>query len=477
MATNNATGSAAQKAAGARSSSDVVDRRAWLALATAALAFSLTQINSTGTNIAFPSIEETFSSASRTTLSWALSGYSIVLATFMVAGGRLGDLFGRRRIFFGGLAVFMGGSLICATAPHALVFVAGRVVQGLGGALIVPASLALVLPLFPTSRRTSAVAAWASTGSVGSAVAPSLSALIVDAAGWRAVYLMGVPVALVIFFVGRRLLTESVRQTNKTRPDLVGMPIGTLAIGLLALAITQGPKWGWASVGTLGSLVGAALLFPLFVVRSLRHPEPLLNLRIFRARTVWSANLANLVMSMMGLSVWFVWPLFMTGIWKYSLLKAGMAITPGPICSATTSLVAGRIADRHGPRELIAVGSLLPIFTMVWLATRLGTTPQYWTEIFPAVCAFGMGFGLTFSPLNGAALAGIDGAALGEVNAAFNTIRNLGGGLGVAVVVALLGNARPIPFESFNRVYVVMAFLAAVPALVIAALYPRRQRT
>ena len=114
---------------------------------------------------------------------------------------------------------------------------------------------------------------------------------------------------------------------------------------------------------------------------------------------------------------------------------------------------------------------------MVWLATRLGSAPHYWTEVFPAVCTFGLGFGLTFSPLNGAALAGVDGAALGEVNAAFNTIRNLGGGLGVAVVVALLGNARPIPFGSFNRVYVVMALLAVFPAVVIAVFYPRRSST
>ena len=458
------------------SDSNSVERRAWYALAAAAMAFALTQINSTGTNIAFPSIERTFSGTPRATLAWSLSGYSIVLAAFMLPGGRLADMYGRRRVFFAGTGVFVAGSLLCASAPWASVFIAGRIVQALGGALVVPSSLALVLPLFPAGRRTSAVATWAACGSVGSAVAPSLSALIVDLTNWRVVYLLGVPVAVAIVISGRRLLTESARTTTVARADLLGMPIGTAAIGLLALAIVQGPRWGWASPGIVGSMAAAAMLFPLFIVRSLRHPAPLLNVRIFKVRTVWSANVANLFMSMMGLSVWFIWPLFLTGIWHYSLVRAGLAITPGPVASALTSLAAGRIADKHGPRVLIAVGSLFPIFVMVWMVWRLGPTPHYWTGVFPATAMFGTGFGLTFSPLNGAALRGVDVAAFGEVNAAFNTVRNLGGGLGVAVVVAILGNDRPIPFARFNHAYLALAFLAAIPAVVIATCYPRADK-
>ncbi|MDH4143808.1 MAG: MFS transporter [Acidimicrobiia bacterium] len=450
-----------------------VPAASWWALAVAASAFTIISINVTGTNIAFAEIQKTFTTTSRATLSWALSGYNIALASFMVLGGRLADGLGRRRVFFAGVWVFLVGSLACFAAPVGLAFVAGRIVQGLGGALVVPSSLALVLPEFPASRRTSAVAVWTASGSTGAAVAPSLSAFVVDAFGWRVVYLLSVPIALGALVAGRRLLRESRAASSAQRMDLLGMPMGTVAIGLVAFAIVEGPKWGWLSPGIAASLIAAAVLFPAFVLRSLRHPAPLMNLRIFRVRTVWTANVANVFMSMMGLSIWLVWPLFLTGIWGYSLVEAGLAITPGPICSAVSGVLAGRLADRHGPRLLIGVGSLFPAFVMIWMALRFGPEPHYWSVFFPAVTMFGLGFGLTFSPLNGAALKGVDAGAFGEVNAAFNTVRNLAGGLGVAIVVALLGENDPIPFANFDRVYYVMAFLSALPALVIAFGYPR----
>ena len=457
----------------ARPALEPVPRRTWWALATVASAFMLTSINLTGTNIAFPSIEQTFASTPRTTLAWSLSGYSIVLASFMVMGGRLADQWGRRRIFTSGVLIFLAGSLLCAAAPWAEVFIAGRVVQGFGGALMVPSSLALVLPDFPASRRTSAVAAWAASGSVGAAIAPGLSAVIVDLTSWRVVYLLAVPVVVAVLIAGPRLLHDSQPRAASQQLDWLGVPIGTAAIGLLALAIIQGPRWGWTSRGIVSCLVAVAVLAPLFVFRSLRHPAPLMNLRIFKARTVWSANLANVFMSMMGLSIWLVWPLFLTQIWGYSLLQAGLAITPGPVCSAGVGLLAGRLADRHGPRLLISVGSVFPILSLLWMVWRFGPEAHYFTTFLPATVLFSLGFGLTFSPLNGAALRGVDPSAFGEANATFNTVRNLGGGLGVAMVVALLGNAQPIPFARFDHTFFAMAFLGIVPVVVVGLFYPR----
>ncbi|MFT7601295.1 MAG: EmrB/QacA subfamily drug resistance transporter [Acidimicrobiales bacterium] len=445
-----------------------------MALGLAALSFTITSINVTGTNIAFGSIQAEFDTASRATLSWALSGYSIALATFMVLAGRVADRLGRRRVFFAGVQVFLAGSLLCAFAPTAIVFVAGRVVQGLGGALIVPSSLALVLPGFPDSRRTSAVAVWTASGSAGAAAAPSLSAFIVEGFGWRWVYFISVPIGVFILVAGRRLLTPSQGVTSDERLDYLGFPMGTLAIGLLAFTIVQGPRWGWGSPAIVASVVMAAVLFPAFVVRSLRHPAPLLDLRLFKVRTVWTSSVANVFMSMMGLSIWLVWPLFLSGIWGYDLFHVGLAITPGPICSTFFGIVAGRVADRHGPRLLISIGSLLPIFVMLWMALRFTPEPAYWTTFFPAVAMFGTGFGLTFSPLNGAALQGVSEEVFGEVNAAFNTVRNLAGGLGVAIVIAILGDADPIPFEVFDRVFYVFAFFSVMPALVIYLFYPRK---
>ena len=456
-----------------RPSLEAVPTRTWLALATVAAAYMLIAMNVTGTNIAFPSIEKTFASTPRTTLVWALSGYSIVLASFMVVGGRLADQLGRKRIFNTGLAVFLAGSLLCAAAPVSVLFIAGRVIQGFGGALLVPSSLALVLPDFPPSRRTSAVAYWAATGSLGAAAAPSLSAVVVDLTSWRVVYLLLVPVVAAIAIVGPRLLHDSGPIGERQALDLLGIPMGTAAIGLLALGIIEGPRWGWTSPPILAAFTGFVILAPLFVVRSLRHSAPLLNLRLFTNRAVWSANLANIFMAMMGLSIWLVWPLFLTQIWGYSLLRAGLAITPGPVCSALVGVIAGRLADRHGPRLLISIGSMFPILAMLWMVWRFGPEPHYVTVFLPATILFSLGFGLTFSPLNGAALRGVDPSAFGEVNATFNTVRNLGGGLGVAIVVALLGNAQPIPFESFDHTFFAMAFIGIVPVLVIGLFYPK----
>lgn len=468
-----APGGAPTSETAARPALEAVPRRAWLALATVAAAYMLISINVTGTNIAFPSIEQTFSSTPRTTLAWALSGYSIVLASFMVMGGRLADQLGRRRIFNTGLAIFLVGSLLCAVSPVAALFIAGRVIQGFGGALLVPSSLALVLPDFPPSRRTSAVATWAATGSLGAAAAPSLSAVIVDLTSWRVVYLLSVPVVAAVALAGPRLLRDSGVTTERQAMDLIGIPMGTAAIGLLALGIIEGPRWGWGSPQILAAFGGVAILAPLFVLRSLRHPAPLLNLRLFKNRAVWSANLANIFMAMMGLSIWLVWPLFLTQIWGYSLLSAGLAITPGPVCSAFVGFTAGRLADRHGPRILISVGSVFPILAMLWMVWRFGPEPHYVTVFLPATILFSLGFGLTFSPLNGAALRGVDPSAFGEVNATFNTVRNLGGGLGVAIVVALLGNEQPIPFERFDHTFFAMAFLGIVPVVVIGLFYPK----
>lgn len=440
----------------------------------AALAYTVISITLTGTNIAFPAIEETFSGSSRATLSWSLSGYSIALATFMVPAGRLSDRQGRRRMFFAGVWIFLIASLICSLAPTAPIFVAGRVLQGLGGSLTVPTSLALVLPDFPAGRRSSAVAVWTASGTVGAAIAPWLSATIVSSFGWRYVYVIALPIAVLLLTAGRRLLKESTPQHSDDRLDLIGLPMGTFAIGLLALVIVQVPRWGWGHPVIVGCLIGIFVLFPFFIYRSLRHPAPLLDLRVFLSRRVWSVSIANLFFSMVGASTWVVWPLFLTEIWDFSLVRAGLGITPGPVCASVFGVLSGWLADRYGRRLLISIGSIFPLVAMVIMATRLGAEPSYWTGFFPAVAMFGTGFGLTFPSLNAAALEGQSEQMFGEVNGGFNTIRNLAAGLGVAATIAILGDAKPIGLDRFDRFYLVFTVIGAIPFVVINLFYPRR---
>ncbi len=452
---------------------EAVPARSWLALALAALTYMVISITMTGTNIAFPAITQEFSRSSRSTLSWALSGYSIALATFMVPAGRLSDRRGRRRMFFAGVWIFLASSLVCVASPNALVFVGARIVQGIGGSLTVPTSLALVLPAFPVGRRASAVAAWTASGTLGAAISPSLSAMIVETFGWRYVYLIAVPVAAVVLIWGRGLLPEGQTKVTGDRLDFIGFPMGTLAIGLVALVIVQASSWGWTHPSIIASAAGAAVLLPLFVIRSLRHPAPLLDLRVFAKRQVWTATAAGLFFSMLGASTWVVWPLFLTQVWDYSLVKAGLAITPAPICASTFGLLGGYLADRFGRGPLIRLGSFFPLAAMLVMALRWGAEPNYLTGFLPGIVLFGTGFGLTFSSLNAAALEGHGEQMFGEVNAGFNTVRNLASGLGVAAAVAILGDRDVIAFDRFDRFFFVFSLFGALPAIIINGFYPR----
>ena len=436
-------------------------------------ALVLIGFNVTATNIAFVEIEDTFSGTSRATLSWSVSGFSIALASFMLIWGRLADRVGRRRVFRAGLVVMAAASLATALAPTVGVFIAARLAQGFGGAMIVPASLALILPEFPKSRHATIVGIWSAAGPLGAAVSPSLSALVLNIASWRWVYLLGAPIALAALIGGWNVLREAAPDDEPTRLDIEGVLIGTMSIALFTLGIVQGPSWGWTSVAVVGCLVAAALLMPAFILRSRRHPAPLLDVAIFKVRTVWVATVTNGLLAAGGFSMWLVWPLFLQDIWDYTAFETALAITPGPIVAAPIAIVAGRTADRRGYHGMVMAGSIMPVIAVVFLAVRLDATPDYWTEFFPGIVLFGAGFGLTFSPLNAAALRGVRASALAQVHAAFNTINNAAGAVGIAVAVALLGESgRSDALAAFDRAFLALGLFALAAAVIFRVFYP-----
>ena len=425
-------------------------------------------------NLAFPAIERDFAGTSRSTLSWGLTGYSITLASLMLVGGRLADRLGRRRIFRFGVALFTVGSVALALAPSAWVFVAARVTQGVGAAFSSPASLALVLPLFPASRRVTAIATWTSVGTLGSAIGPSVAAVVTQQLSWRWIFVFPLVITIGAVVLAPRLLPEGAPAPGTARGvDAVGVVQGTAAVALLAYAIIQGPALGWTSPRVLVTGLLAIVLVPAFLHRSSHHRDPLLDPRLFRVRTVWSANLANIFLSASGLSVWLVYPLFLVQHWHYSLLRTGFAITPFPVVAAVTGVISGRLADRHGVRNVIAVGSLIPLLGTALLVLRLGAEPAYVRDFLPGAALYSMGFGLIFSPLTAAALRGVDVADLGQANAAFNAVRQLGGALGIAVVIALLGDDDLIPLPHFDHAYLAIAGMTLLGWLVVAAFYPK----
>lgn len=449
---------------------EAVSRHAWVALTLCSVSALMVGMSVTGLNLLFEDIGKEFH-ASRSTLSWSLAGYSIALAALLLVGGRMADRLGRRKVFRAGLAVFAIASLATAAAPNVALFTTARLGQAVGAALLSPASLALILPEFPISRHNTAVAGWSAMGYLGNATAPSFTALV-GQASWRYLFVFFAVVTGIVWILAPKLLPDRPPQPSTGRVDYVGVPVGALGVGLLALAIVEGPSLGWNDPLVIVGAVGAFVLLPYFVFRSLRHPEPLLDLHIFKARAVWSANLGNVFLSAAGIAIWLVYALFLHEEWGWSVLKTGVAMTPSPAFAGITAIIGARLAERYGARKVIEFGSLLPLAGTAWLVWRLGPSSNYFVDFLPGGLMFAAGFGFTFAPLNAAALRGVPREMLGQANAAFNTSRQLAGGLGTAVIVAILGNGV-IRMSSFKIAFAVNAGLALACAVVIALFYPR----
>jgi EmrB/QacA subfamily drug resistance transporter len=433
----------------------------------------LVGLNTTVMNVVFPSIEADFVGVSRSTLAWGISGYSITLAALTLVGGWCADRFGRRRMFLAGLAVFTIGSALAATAGAVGWFIAARLVQAVGAALLSPASLSMILPLFPSERKAMAIAVWAAISYLGSAVSPSFAAAVTDVRGWRFIFVLFAVGAVVVGIIAPRFLPADGAHAGERGVDVTGALAGSLGIGLAALAVIQGPRTRWSGPTLLTMLVAAGLL-ALFVRRSLNHDHPLVDLRMFRPRAVWSAIAGNLFITASGMSVWVVYPLFLVQRWGWSLTRVGVGLTPIPLSAGVAAIAGNRLARRYGNRRVAVVGSLLPMAGMAWLAFRLTDTPNYVRDLLPGGVLFNIGFGLTFAPLNASALTGVPERLLGQASAVISTLRQLAGGLGVALVIGLLGDADKISAGRFDLVFVALAAIATGTTVVVILVSPPR---
>ena len=448
---------------------------AWKALAVGAAGYVLVGFNSTATNIAFDDITASFPAVAETTTAFVSSGYLIGTAAFLPLAGRIADRQGRVKMFQLGVMLFAVSSVLSALAPNVWVLIAARVLQAVAGALVIPASLSMVLPLFPATRRSSAVAAWAAAGPLSAAVAPSASASILQFSSWRWLYFLSAPVAMVVWLVGRRRLNEVTAPDATGKLDIVGAVLGTAGIALVVFGVGKGKDWGWSSALTVGSFVVAAAAIVAFLAQSKRHPQPLIDLALFRKREVWMANAANTLISVSSLAIWLVWPLYLKRIWGYSNLQIGLALTAGPIAAATMTLAGGRVADRVGHKWPIHIGSLIMVFSVGWCWLVLDQDGSYVTSFLPGILSFGFGWGFSSPTMNSYALESVPESTWGSMNAAFNMLRNVAGAIGVAAAVAFVGSAdRPDIVAAFDRVFLFFFVSTALGAVTIFAFYPRK---
>jgi EmrB/QacA subfamily drug resistance transporter len=426
-------------------------------------------------NVAFPALERSFPHDSRAALAWVITGYSIVFGSLLVMAGRTADRLGRRCLFFGGLAVFSLGSALCGLAPSVGLLIAGRLIQGAGAAAMLPASLALLLGAFPTERRSQVVALWGGVGALAVATGPSLGAALISVGGWRLVLYVNLPIAALAWLVGRRVLTETVTPGTHGVPDYLGVGLVSVGLASLVLAISEGPAWGWTSGRIIGLILAALVLVSAFVRRSSRHPHPVLDLSLFSARSFSVANAATLLYAMGFFAMLLGNILFLTSVWDYSILRAGLAVTPGPLVVAAVSAPAGRLAARVGFRPVLLLGFLFFAGGLVLYAWRVGLAPAYLSEWLPATLITGLGIGLTFPVLSAAAVSSLHPERFAVGSAVNQTARQIGGAFGVAILVVILGtpDSGAAALTGFRHLWVYAAFMALASGLLCTLLKTR----
>ena len=412
-------------------------------LAIASLGGAVAFIDATIVNIALPNIAHSFPGTSISTLSWILNAYNIVFAAFLVAAGRIADLLGRRRVFIFGLELFTTGSLLCAIAPSAGTLIAFRIVQAIGAAFLVPSSIALVLNAFPPARRSHGVALLSAGGAAAAGLGPFLGGLLVTAANWRLVFLVNLPVGALAVLLAHRRLVESRAPGRRRIPDLPGSLLFAIAIGALVLGVVKGQEWGWGSARTIGAFSAALALGAVVVWRCTWHRSPILDLSLLKNRTFSVTN----AMTVVGAAGFYGYTLsnvlFLTGLWHYSVLAAGLALTIGPVVAVAVAGPASRLAQRIGPRPVLVAGGLFWGGAVMWFVERVGMTPDFVGEWLPGMVLLGIGAGTLFPNLSGTAVASAPGENFATATGMNSVARQIGAALGVAVVAAIIAAATP----------------------------------
>ncbi len=415
-------------------------------------------------NVAFPALEHSFPHDSRAALAWVITGYAIVFASLLVIGGRTADRIGKRKVFFVGLGVFTFGSALCGVAPTVAVLVVGRLIQGAGAAALLPSSLGLLLAAFGPERRSQIVALWAGVGALAVATGPSLGAALITAGGWRWAFFVNLPVGVIAYVTGRRVLVAHRSDTTHPRPDYLGVVLVSVSVAALVLGISEGPSWGWTSTRILVSFVGAVIMGTAFVIRCRRYPEPVLDLSLFRVPSFTFANLATLLYAMGFFAMLLGNILFLTGVWHYSILRAGLAVTPGPIVVAGVSGPAGKLATRYGFRPVLVAGLTCFVAGLLYYALEVGPHPDYVTQWLPATLLGGLGIGLTFPVLGAAAVSSLHPEHFAVGSAVNQTARQIGGAVGVAILVVILGTPHTLnaAMTSARHLWFYCALMAAL---------------
>ena len=416
------------------------DSRRWWALAVIIAAQFMVILDIAIVNVALPAIK-TDLHFSQANLQWVISAYAILFGGVLMLGGRLADLLGRRRLFVAGVAVFALGSLFSGLAWSEGSLIAFRALQGLGGALLTPAALSMLMTTFPEGReRNVALGIWGAASGSGGAAGVLLGGVLTSYLNWSWIFFINLPIAAVVVASTPALLRESRIDVAHRHFDVAGSISVTGAIMLLVYAMTRATNDGWTAASTIGLLAASAALLVAFIVIESRSRWPLLPLQIFRLRTLAAANATSVLIASVGFSQFFLLTLYLQDVLHYSAVETGVAFAAITLTVIVVSNVAQVLVTRYGPRPVLTAGLLTSAISM-GLLTQLPAHGHYFPNVFPALILGGIGLAGSFVPVTIAGLTGVDRGNAGVASGLINTSRQIGGAVGLAAVSTIAATA------------------------------------
>jgi EmrB/QacA subfamily drug resistance transporter len=418
---------------------DYLERR-WWALALLCMTQFMVVLDASIVNIALPSIGKDVG-ISQENLSWVVNGYVLTFGGFLLLGGRMADLLGRRRIFMAGLIVVAVASLFAGFAPSEGALIAARAGQGLGAAIIAPSALSIVATIFRDgSERNKALGAWGAVAGSGGAAGVLLGGVLTDGLGWEWVMWVNVPVSLIVLALAPALIPESRSESQTRYFDVAGAVTVTAGLSLLVYAIVDAESAGWGSAQTIGLLTAAIVLLGIFTVIELRSHAPLVPFGIFRKRTLTGANVVGLMVGGSLFAMFFFITLYMQQVLGYSPIKAGLSYLPLSVAIILSAGVASQLVTKVGFKPVLAVGLVLIAAGLVWFS-RVSVGGGFTTDILGPSLLAAVGLGFAFVTTTIAAVSGIEDREQGLASGLINTSQQIGGALGLAVL-ATIANSR-----------------------------------
>ncbi len=414
------------------------ENRKWWTLGAVAFGLFMIMLDNTVVFVALSAIQSDLG-ISTSELEWVVNGYALTFAVLMLTGGKLADMLGRRRIFIVGLAIFTASSLACGLATGATMLIGARVIQGVGSALMNPATLSIITATFPPRQRGTAIGIWVGVSAMALAIGPLVGGLLTESFNWSWIFFINVPVGILGIIVARLVIDESRDESKEQRLDLPGLISSGVGLFALTYGLIEANTYGWTSGRILASFIVAAVALVLFVVLEHRQRVPMLDLSLFRNSTFAGANTVMLLVALAMFGMFFFNSLYLQRVLGYSAIETGASFLPMTVLIVLIAPVAGRFSDRIGSRWLMGAG-LVCLSASLLSFSRLGVDSSFW-DVLPGLILGGIGMSLAMTPTTAAAMGSVPVDKAGVGSAVLNSMRQVGGSLGIALMGAIVASS------------------------------------